>query len=592
MKIIEETRRKDASCRLLLVAIHARYIHAGPAPFCLAAGVHAYAATAADILILESTVNEDEEELFRAICDSAADLVAFSVYIWNAERVLRVARRVRRAMPGVRIVLGGPEVSYRAEELLTGEGAVDFILSGEGELPFAALVDALFGNGDLAAVPGLTRRTAAGIAVGQPYEGEGDPPDPYTETYLAELQGRIAYVESSRGCPFHCTFCLSGRREALRFFDEDRLIADIVRIASHGTRTIKLVDRTFNADGDRALRILERLEQLYGDQLPLGTTVHAEVAGACFREEDFAILARLPRGMVQFEMGVQTLHPQAVVAMGRTMRIQEKTLKAAQRLLAGNNIHLHLDLIAGLEGETPDSFADAYDRLMLLFPHMLQVGFLKRLYGAPLSEDGRDAYAVFSHRPPYQVLYTDTFPADALAHWERLEQIHDRIYNSGRFAFTYRLLLQGRTPYRLLCLLEEKLPGVSGSLDQLTDALYRAACALCPDAGLVRQTLIADRLAGVRYGKLSPGLRNPTAGHGPWHTLLDTCIPLPAGVRRTSVDLGDAVLFADYGEPDPVSGRYAVYRIPKEALRQGDGTFCRIYECGRDYTAFLSDSPT
>jgi radical SAM superfamily enzyme YgiQ (UPF0313 family) len=388
--------------KLLLCSIASKYIHSTLAPWYLLAAVTQGCGTEIRADLMEATINEKEEGILLRICAGNPDVVAFSCYIWNIELIQRLTREVKERLPHAVILWGGPEVSFHPEELLRSEPCVDYILSGEGEKPLPLLLNALSQKTPLASIPGVCFRTLGGSHCSSPYFSQEDPPDPYTESYFKALNGRIAYLETSRGCPFSCAFCLSERGTG-RYFDLNRSKNALLRLASSGTKTVKLVDRTFNANKKRAAELFTFLIQSAESGLIRGVRFHFELAGDLLDEHTVALLSKAPAGLIQLEIGLQSFNPKALDAVNRKTNtgLLKKNIK---KLTEKGNLHIHLDLIAGLPYEDLESFASSFNTAYALKPNMLQLGFLKLLHGAPMRAHPEQYPCLFNEKAPYEVI--------------------------------------------------------------------------------------------------------------------------------------------------------------------------------------------
>ena len=444
---------------ILLLSLNSRYIHVTPAPYALGAGVLAYSKHPHAVRVMDRTVNDGEEKLTALVCAEKADLYAFSVYIWNVSLVTRLVQAVRREHPTARILLGGPEVSYDVPHFFSVLPEADYILSGEGERPFALLADALEEGKEPSGIVGCSYRKADGtLHIALPYIAEDDPPSPLTFGYGEALKGRIAYIETSRGCPFSCAFCLSGRTGGVRFFGLEGVKKDILALVKGGSKTVKFVDRTFNADRARARELFSFLLAERGRGIPADVCFHFEMAGELLDEETLSLLAKVPKGYFQMELGLQSFHAPTLRAIHRSART-EALCENVRRLLAHGNIHVHLDLIAGLPMEGLSSFENSFDHAFSLRPHMLQVGFLKLLRGAPLRESREEYPCAYAEAPPYTVLSTPCLTEEDLAVIRLVELGCDRLYNSRRYLKTVeRMLSDGAlSPFRLFLLAGQAL---------------------------------------------------------------------------------------------------------------------------------------
>ena len=366
--------------KVIISCLNSKFVHASLSPWCLAAGVREFCEKLHDVSILESTINGDTESFARKIIKESPDVVAFSCYIWNITKTLEIALLIKQNCDCI-IVLGGPEVAYRSKDILEKYEFIDFVLSGEGEWTFPDFLDNL--SGDLSSVSGLTYRQNGEIIVVSEKEYTDTPPSPYSDEFFENLNGRIAYIETARGCPYRCAFCLSGRCSPLRFFEIDRVKEDIIRLANSGTQTLKFVDRTFNANEKRANEIFLFIKENYGKVIPENVCFHFEIAGDILKESTLEILKSMPYGAVQLEIGMQSFNENVLKTINRKTNTK-KLIENIKKLLSFNNMHIHIDLIAGLTGEDLESFKNSFNVGYSLKAHMLQMGFLKLLYGAEM----------------------------------------------------------------------------------------------------------------------------------------------------------------------------------------------------------------
>ena len=368
----------------------------------------------------------------------------------------------------------------------------DFVLSGEGEWCFPALLDNL--GGDLSLVAGLSYRHNGEVCINPGKEYTDTPPSPYCDEFFKSLNGRIAYIETARGCPYRCAFCLSGRGSPLRFFDIDRVKEDIIRLSRSGTQTVKFVDRTFNADAKRADEILLFIKENYGKAIPGGVCFHFEIAGDILKESTLGILESMPRGAVQLEIGMQSFNEETLRKINRrtdTARLIENI----KRLIGFNNMHIHIDLIAGLTGEDFASFRDSFNIGYSLGAHMLQMGFLKLLHGADMRENHEKYPCTFSPEPPYEVTSTPWLSADEIRTLKSCEDAVDRLYNSGRFLFTLSYLTDevGIPPFDIFNSFGNAVNGSKMRLSEYAERLYTHFCDRC-DKTILREKILCDLL--------------------------------------------------------------------------------------------------
>lgn len=402
--------------KIILAAVNARYTHSCLALYCL----KSYARGAgADIAIREYSINRGTAAIAADLAAARPDAVALSVYIWNTELVKEIVPALHAALPVCAIILGGPEVSYNPASWLADFPFIDYVITGQGESAFRRLVEADFLHGEK--------------IISQPNPPFADLPLPYEHGDLDGLAGRYVYYESSRGCPFRCSYCLSSRADQKPEAKSVETVKEELRfILAHGPKLVKFVDRTFNLDRDRYRATWNFLIDEYRSG---PTTFHFEIHPAHLDEEDFAILSRCPKGLFQFEIGVQSTNPAARAAVHRG-GAWERDHSAIARLVSPGNIHVHLDLIAGLPYDDMDSVARSFNALYALGPHRLQLGFLKVLPGTEMRERADEFRITFAACPPYQASATQWISAEEMRMLERVAVLVERLYNTGRHPVT------------------------------------------------------------------------------------------------------------------------------------------------------------
>lgn len=560
--------------KTVICCLNSKYIHSSLAPWCLFAGVRAYCSAEVSAKVIEGTVNESRDAVFARLYAENADVVGFCTYIWNVNAVLELSERLKLENPNVQIVLGGPEVSYRAEQVLSAYSFVDFVVSGEGEYPFAALLNALQAGeqGALSAIDGLCFRTAEGAHLSAPYIASGEPVSPYSDEYFDALNGRIAYLETSRGCPYNCAFCLSGRCGTVRFFSLDTAKEHILRLANSGAKTVKLVDRTFNADKKRAYEIFSFILSHYGKEIPDTVCFHFEIAGDILNDALIDLLATAPKGAIQLEIGLQSFNETTLVSIHRKTDTH-KLMQNIKRLLAPRNIHIHIDLIAGLPYEDYRSFADSFNKAFALMPDMLQFGFLKLLYGAPMRENTAQYPCAFDEMPPYEVLSTPWLSKEELEKMHTVENAFDRIWNSGRFRRTvqYAMSVTETEPFPFFAdfaeyLSAQKVPTENIPLDVYSEKVFTYLCTLPQtDNTVLRDKMVCDRLATNASGVLPAFLKVEDRRLKEVRTFLnaDPQTRVRAGVKRAVALLYSETraVYADYIVADRVTGEYPLQYI-------------------------------
>ncbi len=545
---------------ITLCMLNSQYIHAAPAPWCLKKGIETYSKQSHTVQIVEGTVNEAPGAVLRRLTAQPSEAYGFCCYIWNITRILELIPVLKAKYPGIKILLGGPEAAHRAAELLNNY-AVDGVFCGEGEMPLAMLMDRLDEARIPDDIPGLWTVRNGQIKENGFYYSRELPPHPDDDAYIAALRGRIAYVETSRGCPFSCAFCLSGRQEPLRFRPVAESVARLVKLANSGTRTVKLVDRTFNCNPKRTYDIIDRLIALRGVAFPENVCFHFEVGADLFDERTLNRLSESPVGLFQLEAGIQSFHPETLASVSRktdTTRLYD----ILRRLIQMGNMHIHVDLIAGLPYEDEAQFGVSFDRAYSLQPHMLQFGFLKLLHGSRLRAQQEEFDFSAQDTPPYQIQRTRWLTPVELESMKATEDALDRMYNCGRFRRTaaYAMQASGLGAYAFYKAVGASMcyaPDID--LDGYTAVLFDALKNLPGvDAMALRDEMVKDRLATVRGGKLPAVLRVADERFGPLTRAGREELNIPAAYYGAALLYhgGVRLLAADYRYKDPVTGQY------------------------------------
>ena len=477
--------------KVVISCLNSKFVHASLSPWCLLAGVRKFSKCSYDVSVMESTINGNWEIFAQKITNEKPQVVAFSCYIWNVTKTLEIARLIKKNC-NCKIVLGGPEVAYRPKDVLSKYSFVDFVLSGEGEWTFPDFLDNL--NGEISSVAGLTYRKDNEIVSIPEKEYFETPPSPFSEEFFESLGGRIAYIETARGCPYRCAFCLSGRCSPLRFFDMAQVKEDILKLAVSGTKTVKFVDRTFNANEKRANEILLFIKENYVNLIPKGVCFHFEIAGDILKESTLEILSQMPCGAVQLEIGMQSFNEEVLKNINRKTNT-EKLIKNIKKLISFNNMHIHIDLIAGLTGEDFNSFKNSFNIGYSLKAHMLQMGFLKLLHGADMRENSEKYPCEFHEEPPYEVISTPCLSADEICTLKNCEDALDRLYNSGRFLFALEFLTEevGISPFDVFYDFGNAVNGNRMKLCDYAEKLYEFFSTKC-NKEILREKILCDLL--------------------------------------------------------------------------------------------------
>lgn len=412
--------------RTLLVTLHSKYIHGSLALPYLAAYC---GAAAGELRLLEFTVHEPKESVLAALLAQQPDVVAFSVYLWNRRETLDLIDALTAAAPKLRTVIGGPEVCFEGPELFARHPGLTALVRGEGEIPLRGLLSAWHQGQDPEGVPRLLWRQGLTLQEGPdaPPLAELDQiPSPFALGLVALDRG-LVYYETSRGCPYTCAFCMSALDPLVRSFSKARIEADLRLLLAARVPLIKLVDRTFNYDAARAREIFGFLLQQEGE-----SRVHFEIGAHLLDQATLELLAQAPKGRFQFEIGVQSTLSQTLERIGRKASLERLETNVRQ-LVAQGNIHLHLDLIAGLPGEGFDDSLNAIDRVLALRPNHLQLEPVKLLPGSPLRQQADQLGLRFDPNPPYAILSTPTLSWQELDRLRGISRLLDLTWNSGCF---------------------------------------------------------------------------------------------------------------------------------------------------------------
>ena len=416
--------------KILLVACNAKYIHSNLAVYDL----QAYASDYADHIVLkEYTINQQKDDIMRDIYLEHPDVVCVSCYIWNLSFVKELMADLIKILPGADFWAGGPEVSYDAEKFLSENPEFTGVMVGEGEETFQELSGYYVKKNPekLENIIGICYRDGEKII----HNGWRQIMDlssiPFIYKDLSEFKNRIIYYESSRGCPFSCSYCLSSVDKKLRFRDIEMVKKELQFFIDHKVPQVKFVDRTFNCKHDHAMAIWKYIN----DHDNGVTNFHFEISADLLREEELQEMSTMRPGLIQLEIGVQSTNPDTIKAIHRTMDF-EKLKGIVDRIHSFGNIHQHLDLIAGLPYEDYDSFRNSFNDVYALKPQQLQLGFLKVLKGSHMMEMCREYGIVYKNREPYEVLSTKWLDYDHVLKLKNVENMVEVYYNSGQFQKT------------------------------------------------------------------------------------------------------------------------------------------------------------
>ena len=420
--------------KILLAACNAKYIHSNLAVYDLKAYSSDYDK---EVFLREYTINQPKDEILKDIYGSGADVVCFSCYIWNISFVRELIRDLAKILPETAFWAGGPEVSYDAEKFLTEMPEVTGVLVGEGEKTFHDLLEYYIdGKGSLGEIRGIAYRDGEEIRHNGWRELINLSEIPFVYQHLEEFENRIIYYESSRGCPFSCSYCLSSIDKKLRFRDLELVKKELQFFLDHKVPQVKFVDRTFNCKHEHAMAIWKYiLEHDNGV-----TNFHFEVSADLLRDEEMDLMAKMRPGLIQLEIGVQSTNPETIRAIHRHMDL-DKLKRCVDRVHSFRNIHQHLDLIAGLPYEDYDTFHRSFNDVYQMKPDQLQLGFLKVLKGSLMQGEAEKYGIVHKEKEPYEVLSTNWLPYGDVLKLKAVESMVEVYYNSGQFQHTLEYLV-------------------------------------------------------------------------------------------------------------------------------------------------------
>ena len=533
--------------KVILAALNAKYIHSNLALRYLSRFQNNNQKH--HVETMEFTINQRldfiAEELFR----KQPDVVLFSCYIWNVEMLRQLCPIMKKIMPDCVIGFGGPEVSYESETFLGENPAVDFAMRGEGELVFTKYLEHLdAGNpATLGEIESLTYRQNGEI-FSTPQMHPMDLallPFPYEDDF-SDVQNQIIYYESSRGCPYHCGYCLSSVENGVRFVPLDKVLPDLQKFLDKNVPQVKFIDRTFNCKKSHAMAIWKYLHEHDNGV----TNFHFEITADLIDQETIDFLKTVRKGLFQFEIGVQSTNPQTIRAINRNVDFAALS-EIVQQIKDGGNIHQHLDLIAGLPYEDYDSFGRSFNDVYALHPEQLQLGFLKVLKGSMLHQKQKEFEIVYHDTAPYEVLTTHELPYADTLRLKYVEEMVETYYNSGRFLHTLAYLVPlYESPFAFFEALSQFWVGenyhyLGLSKMGLFDVLWR----------------FVEQNPKVEKRKLQWEMKFDIALH-------EKPKKLPAWLTVTNEEQWHDKVFAFYGNPDLWQKCLPHYKSNKEALRQ------------------------
>jgi len=526
---------------VVLLAINAKYVHSALSVWVIAEGVAKYARLPHELSIVEATINQPLFEIVDDVAELNPDVIGISSYIWSAGKLPELLKQLRERLPEAVFVLGGPEASNNVSFWL--EHGANYVLQGEGEYNFPQFLDA------------LAEGQIIDLVIKANESQSCEPIDPYSDAYLDALNGRLSYIETSRGCPFQCSFCLSAGCD-VRFFPLDAVKRLIRKLSRSNTKTVKFVDRTFNCNADRAYELFE-----YVIGLDTPCRFHFEVAADLFNERMLSLLEAAPPGRIQFEIGLQSFFEPALKASSRKMDI-EKAERNIRSLIKLQNVHIHIDLIAGLPYETLPDFINSFDRAYSLNAHNLQLGFLKLLHGSVLREQAEVLGLQYSPEPPYEIICNPWLSSNDIKTLKQAENALQHTRNKQRFVSTLDYVLEatGERPFNLMRSLGDFAPNHGTQLENYIKQIYDF-CAKLPgvEKNTLQNHMIYDWLSMVK-GKNTPAFLKNDDPHRE-QVAEEAEKQLRRKIRREEYAVlhSGVGIFVDSNDNDPVTGLYKVH---------------------------------
>ena len=440
-------KKRSAQMNILLAAINAKYIHSNLAVYSLRAYAGKYTE---EIEIAEYTINQPMDDILMDIYTHRPDILCFSCYLWNISYVEQLIREIPKILPDTKIWLGGPEVSYNGRDMLEEYSGLTGVICGEGEETFLELMDYYHAGtagaagsedtvcsgqmppADLREIRGIVYQNGNGRIIETPPRPVLDLSTvPFVYEHIEDFRNRIIYYESSRGCPFSCSYCLSSIDKCLRFRDLELVKRELQFFIDHEVPQVKFVDRTFNCRHDHAMEVWKYIK----DHDRSGTNFHFEIAADLLNEEEISLIRSMRPGLIQLEIGIQSTNNDTICEIRRKMDLG-KVERNVSSIREKRNVHQHLDLIAGLPYEDYGSFQKSFDQVYAMKPDQLQLGFLKVLKGSLMHEKTQEYGLVYQDRPPYEVLSTKWLSYGDVIRLKKIEEMVEVYYNSGQFRNT------------------------------------------------------------------------------------------------------------------------------------------------------------
>ena len=539
--------------KINLVSVNSKFIHSSLAAASISRMYGVYSKrlniTLPELTVTETTVNDSFDSIVYSVMNGA-DVFAFSVYIWNVSFVERLCRHIRKAKPDSIIILGGPEVSYGTD---IPEDCYDYIISGEGERAFFALICELNGI----SVPDEWQYTAEGKnRFADNISDLSEIEFPYSDENISNFSDRIIYYEASRGCPFSCAYCLSSVCGRVRELPLERVFSDLKFFMNANVPQVKFVDRTFNCSRKRAREIWKFIIESDCE-----TNFHFEVGADLLEDEDIELLSKCPEGRIQLEAGIQSTYEPALDECCRHTDT-EKLFSNVKSLVANGNINIHVDLIAGLPFESLDVFRQSFNEAYALHAHQLQLGFLKLLHGAPLNNMLEKHGYIFSTYPPYEIISNKYLTFEDLSELKRVEDVLERFYNSNRFV---RTLAEAEklfnSPYEMFLNFADEFKKRGMTYRPVsTKILYNFLSTFFKEKGCdFDRILLLDFYTSEKSDVVPSELRYLAGGKAELNEILKS---VSARGKNTQARLvGDTAYIIDYSHRSPVDGSFKIAEV-------------------------------
>lgn len=529
-----------------ICALNSKFIHSNLAVHSLAC--YCRQLCDIDIKVCEFTVNDVYKNVLSSILADKPEITAFSVYIWNVDFIRRLCGDIKKIAPQIKIILGGPEVSF---DVPIDENMYDYMIAGEGERALFCLVNEICGN-DISSYKETFGYKKDGKKIScEEIKNLSEIPFIYAQTDINLFKDRIIYYESSRGCPFSCSYCLSAQSKKVRYLPLERVYSDIdFFIKEETVKQVKFVDRTFNSDKKRAYAIFEYIINNAAREI----NFHFEICADLLDEQMLNLLSKAEKGLIQFEIGIQTTNEKSLEMCARKTDIK-KCFDNINLLLKNKNINIHVDLIAGLPEDTLENFKNSFNQVYHLKAHQFQLGFLKLLRGAPLNNQIKQYGYKFSENPPYEILANDKITHEDLTRLNGIEIVLDKFYNSRKFEESLHYCCEFfETPFdfysHLSChMMCQNVLYRAVSLDNLYHILLGFATVHKINTAGLKEMILLDYHSGDIYDKPPKAVRDIWA---PYKSYKNTA----QNENLTTRKIGSKYYYFDYSRKNPVTNRY------------------------------------